>query len=85
MPLQTSRSSSTRLARVRVIATLCLIANVVLSTLAAALPASPAAAADPCTTPVNPIVAENCQTGNPSSEWTSAASTRRRSRASPPT
>ncbi|MBH8563571.1 DUF4082 domain-containing protein [Nostoc sp. CENA67] len=27
------------------------------------------AQADPCTSPVNAIVAENCQAGNPSSEW----------------
>src|SRR5262245_22456896 len=33
------------------------------------LPAAPASAADPCATPSNRIVAENCQTGSPASEW----------------
>ena len=35
----------------------------------AGLPAPTALAAGPCDAPVNPIVAENCLTGNPASEW----------------
>ena len=40
--------------------------------LAPALPAKtvhPAAATDPCASPANSIVAENCRSGNPPSEW----------------
>jgi hypothetical protein len=35
----------------------------------ATAPIQIAAAADPCTSPANPIVAENCLPGNPASEW----------------
>src|SRR5687767_13262068 len=45
----------------------------VLSVTIGVLPLVPAgqvsAQSNPCTAPLNPIVAENCKTGNPASEW----------------
>src|SRR5215203_6161771 len=49
------------------------VGQIVLAMMIAALPMLPAeparAQAGPCTSPANAIVAENCQTGNPASEW----------------
>ena len=45
----------------------------VLSVTIGVLPLVPAgqvsAQSNPCSAPLNPIVAENCKTGNPASEW----------------
>src|SRR5215211_1153410 len=49
------------------------VAQLLLAMMIAVLPALPVgqarAEAGSCTTPANAIVAENCQTGNPASEW----------------